>query len=60
MYVRTKSLYESGDVALYAKDQSAAIRQQTETEYLYANVTSFSRYCESPKVEETPSESQLV
>jgi len=28
MYVRTKSLYESGDVALYAKDQSVAIRRQ--------------------------------
>lgn len=56
-----KPLHEGGD-ALYAKDQSAAIRQRAEAEYLYAGrATSFSRYYESPRAEETlSSESQLV
>lgn len=56
-----KPLHDGGD-ALYAKDQSAAIRQRAEAEYLYAGrATSFSRYYESPRAEETlSSESQLV
>lgn len=30
-----KPLHESGDTALYAKNQSAAIRRRTEVEYLW-------------------------